>query len=119
MAPSTRTISNLRLVAVGGVIASGLGMGYASLIDGRLPVGATVGFMIGAILIALELFVIQGRNDPRVVVGESDSLVEDLRSKGKDIEYLVFDDEGHDMVKHENKVEAYVRIVDFFADKLG
>ena len=65
------------------------------------------------------LLVIQGRNDPRVVVAESDRLVDELQSKGKDIEYLVFDDEGHDMVKHENKVAAYVAILEFFQERLG
>ena len=68
--------------------------------------------------LAAPMLVIQGRNDPRVVVGESDRLVEELRSKGKDIEYLVFDDEGHDMVKHENKVEAYAAILEFFETRL-
>ena len=68
--------------------------------------------------LAAPMLVIQGRNDPRVVVGESDRLVEELRSKGKDIEYLVFDDEGHDMVKHENKVQAYVAILEFFQKRL-
>jgi len=68
--------------------------------------------------LAAPLLVIQGRNDPRVVVGESDRLVDELRAKGKDVEYLVFDDEGHDMVKHHNKVKAYVSIVDFFRERL-
>jgi dipeptidyl aminopeptidase/acylaminoacyl peptidase len=68
--------------------------------------------------LAAPLLVIQGRNDPRVVLGESDRLVDELRSKGKDIEYLVFDDEGHDMVKHENKVKAYVAILEFFESRL-
>jgi len=70
---------------------------------------------------ALEapLLVIQGRNDPRVVVTESDALVDELRAKGKDIEYLVFDDEGHDMVKHSNKVKAYATIIDFFTRRLA
>jgi pimeloyl-ACP methyl ester carboxylesterase len=69
--------------------------------------------------LAAPLLVIQGRNDPRVVVGESDRLVDELRSQGKDIEYLVFDDEGHDMVRHENKVTAYAAILDFFRERLG
>lgn len=69
--------------------------------------------------LAAPMLVIQGRNDPRVVVGESDRLVDELRSQGKDIEYLVFDDEGHDMVKHENKVTAYAAILDFFRERLG
>lgn len=69
--------------------------------------------------LAAPMLVIQGRNDPRVVVGESDTLVADLRNKGKDIEYLVFDDEGHDMVKHANRVKAYAAIVEFFERRLG
>jgi dipeptidyl aminopeptidase/acylaminoacyl peptidase len=47
------------------------------------------------------------------VVSESGSLMEDLRAQGKDIEYLIFDDEGHDMVKRENKLRAYEAIADF------
>ena len=68
--------------------------------------------------LAAPMLVIQGRNDPRVVVAESDRLVEELRSNGKVIEYLVFDDEGHDMVKHENKVEANVAILEFSQSRL-
>ncbi|MDH3606742.1 MAG: prolyl oligopeptidase family serine peptidase [Acidimicrobiia bacterium] len=69
--------------------------------------------------LAAPMLVIQGRNDPRVVVGESDRLVEELRSQGKEIEYMVFDDEGHDMVKHQNKVAAYVAILEFFQKRLA
>jgi pimeloyl-ACP methyl ester carboxylesterase len=65
------------------------------------------------------LLVIQGRNDPRVVIAESDRLVDELRSEDKQLDYLVFDDEGHDMVKHENKVTAYVAILEFFSKQLG
>ena len=68
--------------------------------------------------LACPMLVIQGRNDPRVVVGESDKLVEDLRAQGKDIEYLVFDDEGHDMVKRENKLRAYEAIAGFLTTHL-
>ena len=68
--------------------------------------------------LACPMLVIQGRNDPRVVVGESDQLVDDLRAHGKEIEYLVFDDEGHDMVKRENKLRAYEAIADFLTKHL-
>ena len=40
------------------------------------------------------LLVIQGANDPRVVKGESDQMVERLRELERDVEYVVFDDEG-------------------------
>ncbi|NOY56219.1 MAG: S9 family peptidase [Actinobacteria bacterium] len=68
--------------------------------------------------LACPMLVIQGRNDPRVVVGESNQLVHDLRAQGKEIEYLVFDDEGHDMVKRENKLRAYEAIADFLTKHL-
>jgi hypothetical protein len=44
-----------------------------------------------------------GRNtSSRLVPG-----VERLRASGKSVEYLVFDDEGHDVLKVENRVRCY------------
>jgi len=65
------------------------------------------------------MLVIQGRNDPRVVAAESEDLVRELKSKGKDIELLVFEDEGHDVLKYENRVACYGAIADFFAKHLN
>jgi pimeloyl-ACP methyl ester carboxylesterase len=64
------------------------------------------------------LLVIQGKNDPRVVEQESRDLVEDLRSKGKQIDYLMFENEGHDVLKFENRVTCYNAITDFFKKHL-
>ena len=64
------------------------------------------------------MLVVQGRNDPRVVAAESEDLVEALRKQGKEIELLVFEDEGHDVLKYENRVTVYNRIADFFAKYL-
>ncbi len=64
------------------------------------------------------MLVIQGRNDPRVVAAESEDLVRELKSKGKEIELLVFEDEGHDVLKYENRVACYSAIADFFAKYL-
>jgi dipeptidyl aminopeptidase/acylaminoacyl peptidase len=50
--------------------------------------------------------VIQGATDPRVVRGESDQLVEKLRSLGRTVEYHVFEDEGHGFTKRENELKA-------------
>jgi pimeloyl-ACP methyl ester carboxylesterase len=60
------------------------------------------------------MLVIQGKNDPRVVERESSDLVADLRLKGKDIEYLLFENEGHDVLKYKNRVTCYSAITDFF-----
>jgi acetyl esterase/lipase len=65
------------------------------------------------------LLVIQGRNDPRVVEQESRDLVEELRALGKEIDYLVFGDEGHDVLKLPNRVRCYEAIVDFFGEHLA
>lgn len=64
--------------------------------------------------IACPLLVIQGKNDPRVVEQESRDLVEYLRGKGKSVEYLMFENEGHDVLKYENRVRCYNAITDFF-----
>jgi dipeptidyl aminopeptidase/acylaminoacyl peptidase len=69
--------------------------------------------------IACPLLVIQGRNDPRVVEQESHDLVEALRAEGKDVEYLVFEDEGHDVLKLPNKIRCYETIVQFFGAHLS
>lgn len=68
--------------------------------------------------LACPLLVIQGKNDPRVVERESRDLVEHLRSKGGDVEYLMFEDEGHDVLKFENRVRCYNAIADFFTRHL-
>ncbi|WP_339267433.1 S9 family peptidase [Paenibacillus sp. FSL K6-1330] len=59
------------------------------------------------------MLIIQGANDPRVVKEESDQIVEALRAKGRDVEYLVFEDEGHGITKKANEKIAYARMVEF------
>jgi len=69
--------------------------------------------------LACPLLVIQGANDPRVREIESRDLVDELRAQGKEIEYLVFENEGHDVIKFENKVRCYSEIARFFAKHLA
>jgi pimeloyl-ACP methyl ester carboxylesterase len=64
--------------------------------------------------VACPLLVIQGKNDPRVVEPESRDVVDRLRALGKTVEYLVFENEGHDVLKFENKVRCYSEILSFF-----
>ncbi len=65
--------------------------------------------------LACPLLVIQGANDPRVRLAESEDLVKRLQAQGKQVELLIFENEGHDVIKFENKVRCYNAIVDFFA----
>jgi pimeloyl-ACP methyl ester carboxylesterase len=69
--------------------------------------------------IQCPLFVIQGQNDPRVVEQESHDLVDHLRAAGKEVEYLVFPDEGHDVLKLPNRVRCYDAITSFFSKQLN
>jgi pimeloyl-ACP methyl ester carboxylesterase len=64
--------------------------------------------------ITCPLLVIQGKNDPRVVEAESRNVVDGLKAKGKQVEYLMFENEGHDVLKHENRITCYNAITDFF-----
>src|SRR5262245_20598724 len=69
--------------------------------------------------ISSPLLVIQGQNDPRVVERESRDVVEQLRDLGREVDYLVFEDEGHDVLKLANRVRCYDSIVGFFAQRLA
>ena len=68
--------------------------------------------------LACPLLVMQGANDPRVVERESRDVVEQLQAQGKTVDYVVYADEGHDVIKFPNKVDCYNRIVDFFTAHL-
>jgi dipeptidyl aminopeptidase/acylaminoacyl peptidase len=68
--------------------------------------------------IRAPLFVIQGANDPRVVKGESDQIVERLRERGVEVRYDVYEDEGHGFTRRSNMLKAMGDTVGFFEEKL-
>ncbi len=63
--------------------------------------------------VRVPLLVLQGAKDPRVVKGESDQMVEKLRALGREVEYVVFEDEGHGFTKRRNEIEAERRIAEW------
>jgi dipeptidyl aminopeptidase/acylaminoacyl peptidase len=65
------------------------------------------------------LFVIHGRNDPRVPVSEAEQLVANLRGRGIRCELSVYEDEGHGLARLANRLDAYPRAVAFLDDVLG
>lgn len=65
------------------------------------------------------LLVLQGAHDPRVVKAESDQMVDRLRSLGRDVDYHVFEDEGHGFTKRTNQIRAHRLIADFLFKHLG
>ena len=68
--------------------------------------------------IEAALFVQQGRNDPRVPQSEAEQLVRALRSRGRDVWYLLALDEGHGFKKKANSDYAAVATVMFLRSKL-
>ena len=64
------------------------------------------------------LFVVQGANDPRVNIDESDQVVQNLRERGFEIPYMVKYDEGHGFGKEHNRIELYKSMMGFFAKHL-
>lgn len=61
------------------------------------------------------LLVVQGANDPRVNIDESDQIVKALRDNGVEVPYLVKYDEGHGFRNEENKIEFYKVMLGFLA----
>jgi len=64
--------------------------------------------------IKAALFVAQGANDPRVNKDESDQMVEALKKRGVDVEYMVKNDEGHGFHNQDNRYDFYGAMEKFF-----
>ncbi len=68
--------------------------------------------------IVAPLFVAQGKMDPRVNIAESDQMVEAMKKRGIDVEYLVKDNEGHGFRNQENRFDFYGSMEKFLAKHL-
>jgi len=68
--------------------------------------------------IKTPLFVAQGAQDPRVNKAESDQIVQSLRKRGVDVEYMVKDNEGHGFNNEENRFAFYEATEAFLAKYL-
>lgn len=68
--------------------------------------------------IKAPLFIAQGRMDPRVNINESDQMVEALRKRDVEVEYMVKDNEGHGFANEENKFDFYEAMEKFLARHL-
>ncbi len=68
--------------------------------------------------IRTPLFIAQGARDPRVNRAESDQVVEALRKRGVEVQYMVKDDEGHGFRGEDNQFEFYAAMEKFFSEHL-
>jgi dipeptidyl aminopeptidase/acylaminoacyl peptidase len=64
----------------------------------------------------IPLFVVQGKNDPRVPVTEAEQIVKAVRSNGGEVWYLLANDEGHGFKKKQNR-DHYEAAVSLFFQK--
>lgn len=81
-------------------------------LDGRSPLGK-------ADQITKPLMIGQGANDPRVKQAESDQIVTAMRKNGKEVQYVVYPDEGHGFQRPENRLHFYALVEQFLAKHVG
>jgi Tol biopolymer transport system component/acetyl esterase/lipase len=64
------------------------------------------------------LFVVQGKNDPRVPVTEAEQMVKAIRDRGDSVWYLMAKDEGHGFRKKSNADFQFLSTILFFQEHL-
>ena len=62
--------------------------------------------------------VMHGANDTNVPVIEAEQVVEKLKARGVEVEYILFPDEGHGWRKTPNRIKSTVEMTRFFARHL-
>lgn len=69
--------------------------------------------------IKIPMLIAQGAKDPRVKQAESEQIVAAIRKAKKEVEYLLFPDEGHGFARPENRMKFYAAAEAFLARHLG
>ncbi|MFA6543896.1 MAG: S9 family peptidase [Limisphaerales bacterium] len=64
------------------------------------------------------LFVVQGKNDPRVPVTESEQMVKAIRTAGGRVWYLMATDEGHGFARKRNADFQFLVTIQFYKEHL-
>jgi dipeptidyl aminopeptidase/acylaminoacyl peptidase len=68
--------------------------------------------------ITKPLFVVQGKNDPRVPLTEAEQMVKAVRGNGGSVWYLMAKDEGHGFAKKKNADFQFLASIQFFRENL-
>lgn len=69
--------------------------------------------------IKVPLFIAQGAQDPRVKKSESDQVVEAMKKRGVEVQYMVKENEGHGFRNEENRFEFYNAMEKFLDQHIG
>jgi dipeptidyl aminopeptidase/acylaminoacyl peptidase len=73
-------------------------------------------FYLDRVCVPVQL--ICGAHDPRCPVSESTQARDELIAQGKQVDFVLYEDEGHSFLKTENQVDAKMRRVTFLAKVL-
>jgi len=96
---------------------------YARMADPTTPEGKALlvaeSPLTQAKAIVTPLMVVQGKNDPRVNIRESNQIVAAVRDNGKPVEYLVAPDEGHGFARPINNLAMVTAMEGFLVKYLG
>ena len=65
------------------------------------------------------LLILHGANDPRVKLDQSTRMVDALRQAGKEVDFIVYKDEGHGNRKWSTNLSYYRKTEDFLSTCLG
>jgi len=68
--------------------------------------------------ITKPMFIIQGKNDPRVPLSEAEQMVATIRKNGGSVWYLMAKDEGHGFSKKKNSDFQFLAMLRFFEEVL-
>ena len=74
--------------------------------------------MTNAEKIKKPLFIVQGGNDPRVPLSESEQMLKKIRSVGTPVWYLMAKDEGHGFAKKNNRDFFFYSSIQFVKEFL-
>jgi dipeptidyl aminopeptidase/acylaminoacyl peptidase len=69
--------------------------------------------------ISKPMLIIQGKNDPRVPVGEAEQMVAAIRKNGGEVWYVMATDEGHGFRKKSNQLAGQMAQAQFFRKLFG
>jgi dipeptidyl aminopeptidase/acylaminoacyl peptidase len=69
--------------------------------------------------IKIPILIAQGANDPKVKQAESEQIVEAIKERGLEYEYILFEDEGHGLAKPENRLKFSAAAEKFLAKHLN
>lgn len=69
--------------------------------------------------IVAPLLIAQGANDPRVKQSETDKLVQLMKERNVNVEYNLYPNEGHSILRPLNRFHLFGRVESFLAEHLG